>query len=517
VVNGTTLYGVAHDDGANNFGTVFKIDTAGTNYGVIHVFGSGATDGSHPHGGLLLASDGRLYGTTEMGHNGSGLGTVFGMDTDGGNFATLHVFTAGDDGQDPLAELIEGTDGFLYGTTIFGGSGSGGVAFKIRKDGSGYVVIHAFAGDDGTRPNGSLTQIPGGLLYGTGTDGGSSSQGTLFHMTTSGTLFFPDHAFANASGSNPQAAPTFGTDNALYGTASAGGAHSVGVVYQFTIPTLTSLAGDSGTHLGGSLVFINGTGFQNPPTVTFGGSMGTGVTFVNDTQVKATSPALPPGTLNDVVVGNPDGTIAYLQNGWLSDFLDVPRPDPEGFHDFIEAIFRAGITAGIGNGNYGIDDPNTRAQMAVFILRAKLGNLYIPPHCVGAFNDVPCPATPEFPYSDYIEDLFDRGITAGCTGDPPFTPPVYCPNDAVSRAQMAVFLEKGERGSDFIPVDCTPGFFEDVPCPATPEFPYSNFIQQLFDDGITGGCQPIPHLQYCPDEPATRGQMAVFLFRTFIQ
>ncbi len=71
--------------------------------------------------------------------------------------------------------------------------------------------------------------------------------------------------------------------------------------------------------------------------------------------------------------------------------LDVPQGDI--FHDYVETIFRKGITAGYGNGTYGRDDPVTRAQMAVFLLRARHGSSYVPPTCAGVFSDVSCPGS----------------------------------------------------------------------------------------------------------------------------
>ena len=507
VISGTTLYGVARDHGANNYGTIFKIDTDGMNYSVIYIFGSGTTDGSHPYGGLLLASDGRLYGTTEQGHNGTGLGTVFGVDTTGTNFSTLHTFTGGTDGQDPQARLIEGTDGFLYGTTIFGGSGSSGTAFRLRKDNSTYSVIHAFSSTDGTSPIAALTQIPGGLLYGTAMNGGTSN-GTLFHLTTAGLLFHADHDFASASGSTPQGAPLFGLDSALYGTTSGGGLNNVGVTYQFTIPTLTSISPDSGPAGGGDAVTITGTLFQSGATATFGGSLAA-VDSVTPTQVATHSPALSPGTLNDVVVGNPDNTVAMLEKAWLADFADVPQSDP--FHDYIEKIFRHGITAGIGGGLYGINNPNTRAQMAVFLLKGEHGSLYGPPPCTGIFVDVECTPVPAFAV-DWIEQLSIEAITGGCTDSVH-----YCPDQPIPRSQMAVFLLKGSLGSAYVPPACT-GHFNDVPCPATAQFPYSDWVEDLFNRSITAGCTSDPPFTppvYCPDQTVSRGQMAVFLVKAF--
>jgi hypothetical protein len=75
--------------------------------------------------------------------------------------------------------------------------------------------------------------------------------------------------------------------------------------------------------------------------------------------------------------------------------------------------------------------------MSPFLLKTLLGGAYTPPACTGLFDDVPCPATPQFPFSDFIEDLSTRGITAGCQAGPPA---LYCPDSPVTREQMAAFL-----------------------------------------------------------------------------
>jgi cysteine-rich repeat protein len=196
-----------------------------------------------------------------------------------------------------------------------------------------------------------------------------------------------------------------------------------------------------------------------------------------------------------------------------ASFADVSAdlgPDP--YYPFIETIFHNGVTAGCGDGTiYCPLSNNLRQEMAVFLLKGFLGAGYTPPDCIGVFDDVPCPPTPAFPFSNFIEDLSTRGITTGCQIGPPA---LFCPGDNVTRAQMAPFLLKTLLGGAYTPPDCT-GIFDDVPCPPTPEFPFSNFIEDLSTRGITAGCQVGPPALYCPDDSVTRQQMAVFLSLTF--
>ncbi len=135
--------------------------------------------------------------------------------------------------------------------------------------------------------------------------------------------------------------------------------------------------------------------------------------------------------------------------------------------------------------------------MAVFLLKSEHGSSYAPPTCHGVFGDVACPSL----FADWIEQLAAEGITAGCGGGN------YCPTTPVTRAQMAVFLLKAEHGPSYTPPACT-GIFGDVTCPSL----FADWIEQLAAEGITGGCGGG---NYCPNNPNTRGQMAVFLVKTF--
>ena len=390
---------------------------------------------------------------------------------------------------------MEMPDGFLYGTTALGGSGSNGTVYKLRRDGTDYDVVHAFSGTEGDLPRSALVRIVGGLLYGTAEQGGTGG-GTVYRMTAAGQLVDSAHDFTDASGDAPHGAVLQGLDGALYGTASSGGANNVGAIWRLTTPSVLSITPDSGPATGGTAVTISGAGFANQATVSLSGSMVTSVDVEDSSTITGTTPNLAPGQLHDLAVVNTDASIGFLERAWLADFLDVPEVD--NFHDFVEAIVRAGITAGCGGGNYCRNAPVTRAQMAVFLLKAKHGQFYLPPDCTQVFDDVPCPST----FADWIEQLVVEGITAGCGGNN------YCPGNAVTRAQMAPFLLKAKYGSAYDPPDCTPDF-ADVQCPSL----FADWISQLVDEEITVGCGGG---NYCPTFPNTRGQMAVFLTKTFL-
>jgi len=261
-------------------------------------------------------------------------------------------------------------------------------------------------------------------------------------------------------------------------------------------PTISSIAPRSGSE--GTAFTIIGSNFQPGALPSIGLSGAFHVVVVDSSHISGeVEPGLPPGTVADVFVFNPDTGSATLRRGWLEDFVDVPSSNP--FHDDIVTIALNGITAGCGDGGYCPDSPVSRAQVAVLLLRAEHGFEYAPPTCEGSFSDVPCPS----PFADWIEQLARENVTAGChTG-------LYCPGDPVTRAQMAVFLLKTRLGSGYAPPAAS-GTFEDVPVDSFA----ADWIEDLYRRGISGGCSADPPL-FCPEASTTRGQMAVFLVKTF--
>jgi Immunoglobulin I-set domain/Right handed beta helix region/S-layer homology domain len=212
--------------------------------------------------------------------------------------------------------------------------------------------------------------------------------------------------------------------------------------------------------------------------------------------------AAPPGTtMLCTVIENAGGCFSpEAFTNIQVDFLDVPPANP--FHDFIVKVARNGVTAGCGGGNYCGQNPITRAQMAVFLLKSKYGSTHIPPMCSGSvFGDVPCTGGP---FDTWIEELAGLGITGGCGGGN------YCPNNAVTRAQMAVFLLKTVEDASYLPPPATGTVFADVPL----SNPVAAWIEELYARNITGGCLVNP-LRYCPNNANNRQQMAVFLQKTF--
>ena len=141
----------------------------------------------------------------------------------------------------------------------------------------------------------------------------------------------------------------------------------------------------------------------------------------------------------------------------------------------------------------------TRRTMAGYIERAVHGALAPPPVYLAEFNDVLLGSF----NADYIQGLVDDAITAGCGGGN------YCPDVPVTRAQMAVFVWKGQHGAEAPPACTPPGSFADVPCPGGFAVDY---VEGIAAEGVTAGCGSG---NYCPNASITNAQMAVFLVKAF--
>jgi hypothetical protein len=186
-------------------------------------------------------------------------------------------------------------------------------------------------------------------------------------------------------------------------------------------------------------------------------------------------------------------------------FADVPYD-----HIFvrqIEAFYNAGLTtgcspAGVTPKLYCPYNNVTRAEMAVFLERA-IGNFTPNPSPTGMFADVPG----TFWASKFIDQFYNDSLTTGCT-PASVTPKLYCPDNNVTRAEMAVFVERAT--GNFTPTPSPSGMFADV----LPDHWAAKFIDQFYNDGITTGCAQSP-LRYCPNNNVTRQEMAVFIVRAF--
>lgn len=233
------LCGTTSGGGTNHSGTIFRCNKDGSGFAVLHTFPSGPGDGTVPANSLIKGKDSRLYGTT-YGGGAKNWGTIFALNQDGTGYSILHSFagaTNGVDGSQPAGALFQGRDGALYGTTQTGGSNDFGTAFKISPNGTGYAILHHFSGKpyDGRTLYGGVVQGTNGLLYGMTYYGGASDVGTIFKVGTNGGNYAVLRSFAaDNTGSQPVAGLTVGTNGLLYGATRFGGSNDNGTVFSIT-------------------------------------------------------------------------------------------------------------------------------------------------------------------------------------------------------------------------------------------------------------------------------------------
>jgi uncharacterized repeat protein (TIGR03803 family) len=239
------FYGTTNGGGTNGFGTIFRIARGGGVLTALYSFCAepNCTDGAYPQSRLLQASDGNLYGTTGYGGGAtcppdpSGCGTVFRI-TLQGRFTTLHSFGVVD-GYEPIAGLIQGIDGNLYGTSQLGGTGTPdwGTVFKMTLRGK-VTTLYSFCTQpgcgDGGQPYAAVIQGADGDFYGTTTSGGDNQQGAVYRITSDG-QFTTLHSFLGGTdGTFPSASLVQATDGNLYGTAANFGLNGGGTIFAIT-------------------------------------------------------------------------------------------------------------------------------------------------------------------------------------------------------------------------------------------------------------------------------------------
>jgi uncharacterized repeat protein (TIGR03803 family) len=237
ITAGEVLYGTTRGGGVAGGGTVFRINTNGGDFTVLKHLS--AEDGVVPSGPLLLSGD-TIYGTTiTAGSTNGGGGTLFKLNTNGSDFTILKHFSGSTNGSMPVTSLVLDGDS-LFGTTASGGGFSNGMVFRIQTNGSGFQLLHRFSprtfntNADGVYPNSGLV-LDGNTLYGMTWQGGLRTNGTLFKLKTDGTGFAVLWHFGKGkTGVTPIGTLVLGGDT-LYGTTYSGGPGGGGVVFGLTV------------------------------------------------------------------------------------------------------------------------------------------------------------------------------------------------------------------------------------------------------------------------------------------
>jgi len=234
------LYGLTPRGGPHDAGVMFRINTDGTGFGLLYAFAGGTADGATPYGSLTADND-YFYGMTSAGGSRN-RGIVFRLGKNGGDYKILHQFTGGyDNGSTPYGSLLVHGE-HLYGMTFAGGLANKGTIFRLRKDGTGFTLLHSFSdnGSGGSRPQGGLV-LYNGHLYGVTRTGGRNECGVLFRLALDGQPFSLLRCFADPSNhlTKDDVSEPYGVvaihDNALYGLARRGGKGAGGGVFRYEL------------------------------------------------------------------------------------------------------------------------------------------------------------------------------------------------------------------------------------------------------------------------------------------
>jgi uncharacterized repeat protein (TIGR03803 family) len=283
------LYGTTYAGGAEGTGTIFKIPAGGTEQ-VLYSF-AGGKDAAYPEAGLIMDAQGNLYGTASAGGTYNN-GAVFRLTPPktGSMWKETLLYSfggTGTDGQAPVASVILGAAGTLYGTTSTGGEYGYGTIYELARSGASWeeTILHNFAdGDDGGIPYGGLIADKAGNFYGAATEGGTGGGGTIFELTPSNGSWTFAVLYSNPgwgiSGSFRNL--LLDASGNLYGTTHCDGADSAGTVYKLTPAsgswTYTSLysftGGSDGLYVYSNPVMLQGRIYG---TTKLGGANGYGV------------------------------------------------------------------------------------------------------------------------------------------------------------------------------------------------------------------------------------------------
>lgn len=291
------FYGMRTRGGADDLGTIFKVDNAGNNFQKTHDF---ATDfpGKTPIGELTEYSPGIFYGTTSKGGTYD-KGTVFMYDMNNGVYSVIYNFgNIPAEGETPRTKLLKAANGKLYGIAAEGGINNDGALFEIDIAGN-YAIKYSFSFVNGayydTLDLGysySVVQAPNGNIYGTTITGGLYDGGVLYQFDSNGNNYVKlldfNTSLSNGNGFNPMGSMELAPNGKLYGTTYRGGAASNGGTifsYDYTGNVFDEVHYFQGTALdyknpNGNLTYHNGKLWGSCPG---GGINGMGLLFSFDT------------------------------------------------------------------------------------------------------------------------------------------------------------------------------------------------------------------------------------------
>ncbi|MGV8041896.1 MAG: choice-of-anchor tandem repeat GloVer-containing protein [Thermoanaerobaculaceae bacterium] len=540
---GDSLFGTTMYYGGWGYGGVFTLKIDGSGFTYLRSFRSGSDSvGCLPWGGLTLEG-GVLFGTTSL-CGGPG-GTVFRINLDGSGFQPLHALQASQsEGSQPRGGLMVSGDR-VFGATRFGGVSEYGVLFALRKE----VTI-----------SGEVTMGGNGLagvhllgLPGDPTTDGSGQYSVSVPLRWSGTVTptLGGHSFDPAS--------------RVYADVQVD--HTMQDYQATSCPTIALTPEELPAGFLQDLyeVQLIANGGMAPYVFSVAsGSLPTGLSLTTDTGLISGTPTAPGQVTFSVAVRDAAGcgTFRTYSLAVASHFsavaLDVDRDQSGSTESDLNGVLEPGesvtvspswrngddaarvltstakMFTGPAEATYSLADWSARygtvpagatisahgATGDAFRVRLSGGSARPAPHWDARFTETLNDGTvkvwtlhigdsfADVPRSHWayvgIEALLHAGLTTGCLQQPLR----YCPESLLTRAEMAVFLERGLHGASYVPPAATGTVFADVPASHWA----AAWIERLYADGVTTGCGQSP-LRYCPEQVLARSEMAVFLLR----
>lgn len=273
------FYGAAAYGGALSSGTVFAMDKRGT-FEVLHAFNANV-DGQYPSTTLLSAIDGYLYGTVRYG-GAAQCGSLFRVSPSTGAFEVMRPFAVlgrRTEGCNPRGAMAQGPDGWIYGTTEYGGSADAGTVYKWNPHSGAFKTLRSFAGwgtGDGYSPM-SVALSPSGELFGLTPAGGKFDVGTIYSLNPDGSQYRVVYSFTNQTdtiGSGPYGQLLLAKDGNFYGSTGRGG-FCCGTIFRLSPDGTVSLVHTF--EFSGDLGFpVNGDLALGPEGLLYGVTRGSG-------------------------------------------------------------------------------------------------------------------------------------------------------------------------------------------------------------------------------------------------
>ena len=234
MANNGKFYGVTYQGGAGNFGVCYSYDPISDIFTDIHDFSTSLSFGGIANSGMLLASNGKLYGLTEQfGMHGEGV--IYCIDPNTNIYSDIYNFSLST-GAYPNGILMQLSNGKLYGMTTSGGAYNGGVIFSLNPADSVYSLLYSFDTLHGISPYyGGLLKATDGKLYGLTQQGGTNNNGVIFSFDTATNIYTVVYDFDSIHGSHPGGSLIQATNGLLYGMTGDGGTYVEGVIFSFDI------------------------------------------------------------------------------------------------------------------------------------------------------------------------------------------------------------------------------------------------------------------------------------------